>query len=197
LKGKRIAVPGGAGSAGSFLVALRLESAGLTLNDVHLVNVGLPDQPAALANGSIDAAQMAEPYASQALAHGDGIALTPGALAGVNASGLLTSGAMLDQHMDLVVSFTAALMKAARDLHDGAVAEDRLLPIYAQYTGLAAPLLRGIPSYDFSPTFDLEVTRRDLGRLQAIMQSAAVLHLATPIPVDRLVDDRPATQAAK
>ena len=48
LKGKRVAVAGGPGSGGEYFVAKALETAGLTIRDVELMNVGNADMPASM-----------------------------------------------------------------------------------------------------------------------------------------------------
>ena len=63
LRGKRIAFTAGTGSE---VYTLRLlEKAGLTKDDVTLVNLRPQDMPTALANGSVDAYDTWEPYVLQ------------------------------------------------------------------------------------------------------------------------------------
>jgi NitT/TauT family transport system substrate-binding protein len=60
LKGRKFAVP----SAGipQRYAELALQKGGLALEDIEQVTIPFPDMPAALANGSVDAAWMNEPY---------------------------------------------------------------------------------------------------------------------------------------
>ncbi len=63
LKGKKIATQ--IGSSGHHFVSLVLEQAGLSLDDVELLNLSAPDGINALASGEIDALSTWEPYGSQ------------------------------------------------------------------------------------------------------------------------------------
>jgi NitT/TauT family transport system substrate-binding protein len=65
LRGRTIAIP--SRFSDERLVALRaLRSAGMTVNDVHMVEMAPPDMASALAASAIDAFIVAEPYPSQA-----------------------------------------------------------------------------------------------------------------------------------
>ncbi|HEY3369158.1 MAG TPA: ABC transporter substrate-binding protein [Symbiobacteriaceae bacterium] len=195
LKGKKIAAAGGAGATGSFLIALRLQKYGLALSDVELVNLGLPDQQAGLANKAVDAALMSEPYSTKAIADGTGSAVDKGVLAGVNASGLLTSGAMLKDKADVVNRFTTALLKAARDIQGDKFKSDENIGFFAKYTKLAPDVLKNVTPYDFDTNFALTSPNRDLGALQEIMAKAGILKLQSPVDVAKVVDGGPAAAA--
>lgn len=196
LKGRKIAVLGGAGATGSFLTALRLQKAGLTLEDVELVNVGLADQEAALSTGAVDAALMSEPYSSKAISSGVGKAVDVGALAGVNASGLITSGTMLREKPAVVTGFVAALLKAARDIQGEQFKTDEHLQMFEKYTKLSTDVLAGVQPYHFDPNFDMTAPKRELAALQEIMLAAGILKLDQPLEIDQVVDETPATEAA-
>lgn len=58
LKGKKVAYA--TGSYAQHLLALLLDQEGLSLKDVESVNLGAGDQPAALANGQVDALHYSE-----------------------------------------------------------------------------------------------------------------------------------------
>jgi NitT/TauT family transport system substrate-binding protein len=64
LRGKKIAVVA-ASSAPVYMLALALESEGLTLKDVDVVPIAYPDMGAALTNKAIDAAISIEPFVTQ------------------------------------------------------------------------------------------------------------------------------------
>lgn len=197
LKGKKVAAAGGLGATGSYLMARRLEQAGLSLADVELVNVGLGDQQQALINKAVDAALMSEPYSAKTLTDGDGMVVDKGALAGVNASGLLTSGAMLKEKNEVVVRFTTALMKAARDLQGDQFKTAEHIQIFEKYTKMKPEALQNVTPYFFEPTLDIEFARKDLAALQEIMIRSKVLKLDAPLDIAKVVDGGPAAAAAK
>jgi ABC-type nitrate/sulfonate/bicarbonate transport system substrate-binding protein len=76
LKGRVMAVPG-AGSVINFEDYLILKKGGLTPQDVTTEYIDLADQPAAMANGKLDAAVMVEPFATAAEARGIGKIILP------------------------------------------------------------------------------------------------------------------------
>jgi NitT/TauT family transport system substrate-binding protein len=197
LKGKKIAAAGGLGATGSYLAAKRLEKVGLTLADVELVNVGLNEQEAALTNKAVDAAMMSEPYSSKAVTDGAGIVVDQGALAGTNASGLLTSGAMLKDKNDVVVRFTAAIMKAAQDIQGDKFKSDENIKIFSKYTKLQPDVLKNVTPYYFDPNLNVEIAKKDLASLQEIMTKAGVLKLQSPVDIAKVIDAGPAAAAAK
>src|SRR5690606_36268919 len=55
LKGLRVAVAGGPGSGGEYLLSKALVRGDLTIRDVETINLANPDMPLAYENGSIDA----------------------------------------------------------------------------------------------------------------------------------------------
>lgn len=197
LKGKKIAAAGGMGATGSFLIARRLEQAGLTLADVELVSVGLGDQQQALMNKAVDAALMAEPYSTKAIGEGAGEPVDKGVLKGVNASGLLTSGKMLKEKNDVVVRFVTALMKAARDIQGESFKSAEHIAIFEKYTRLKPEVLQNVTPYSFDPNFDMAIPQKDLASLQTIMDQAQVLKLQSPVDVDQVIEGGPAAAAAK
>lgn len=195
LKGKKVAVAGGAGSTGSYLLARRLEKAGLTLGDVELVNLGLADQEAALVNKAIDAAIMSEPFATKALKGGAGDPVDQGALAGVNASGLLTSGTLLKEKSDVANRFVLALMKAARDIQGEQFKSDEHIKIFEKYTKLKPEVLKESVPYEFDANLGIEFVKKDLTALQEIMIKANILKLQAPVDVAKVTDGAPSAAA--
>lgn len=65
LKGRKIAVSGGLGSGGSYLLATLLQPANLSLKDVELVNLKFAEQAVAFQNKAIDAAIVPAPYTTE------------------------------------------------------------------------------------------------------------------------------------
>ncbi len=87
----KIAVAGGAGSAGSYLLAKALQPYHVTLKQVTLVNLNFPDMANALKTGAVAAAYMTTPFLGAALSSGDGSVLA-GAPVGVPATGVIYGG---------------------------------------------------------------------------------------------------------
>ena len=67
LRGKRVGIAGGTGSAGSYLVDAALRTVGLTIKDVQVVSIANADVPIALKNKALDAGLAGVPFATLAV----------------------------------------------------------------------------------------------------------------------------------
>jgi sulfonate transport system substrate-binding protein len=76
LKGKKVALV--VGSYAQHLLVLLLEEAGLTVDDIELVNIPASEQPATLAAGQVDAIVVWEQYISQLVTGGQAKVLADG-----------------------------------------------------------------------------------------------------------------------
>jgi NitT/TauT family transport system substrate-binding protein len=71
LRGRRVATTA-MGNIGDIVLAGWLRQAGLTLDDVELVELGFPDHASALASGAVDASSTIEPFVTRILDQGVG-----------------------------------------------------------------------------------------------------------------------------
>ncbi len=137
LKGHKLAFKRGSSAHNVALQVLR--TAGLSLDDVDLVDLAPPDAGPAFANGSIDAWSIWDPYtavaeqdpATRVLATADGVLPSYGFF--------LANGSFAQQHGDVLVQFLDALKvvgKAAQSDLDGTVAA------FAAATGLDPAVLK-------------------------------------------------------
>ena len=117
LKGKRIGIPGRYGSSWVMLQAL-LSSAGLTPDDVEIVEYPDFGQGAAVAAGAVDAAtgfannepvQLELSGTPATVLHVDDIVPLPG-------NGLITGNATLDAKHDVLAAFVEATLRAMDDI---------------------------------------------------------------------------------
>lgn len=144
LKGKKIGIPGD-GGFGIYSVALALESAGLSVDDVELVNLSPGDIPAALANGSVDASWSIEPISSAVIAQGIAHELLPiDYQAGVELGAMVFNTEYVEKHPAAVTAFTAAYLKAVNELEDGGWDDPATQEIIAEYTDLPVETLTSI-----------------------------------------------------
>lgn len=146
LKGKKIAAAGGPGATGGFLVASILQTAGLGLKDVQIVNLSTPDMPNALKTGAVDAVLASAPISGKIVSD------KTGSVIGVPAKGVSSSGLMFGAEFaksPAAQKFFDALVRAAADLqNDGAKSEENLA-ILAKATKQDVAVLKSIPSYTF------------------------------------------------
>jgi NitT/TauT family transport system substrate-binding protein len=144
LKGKKIGIPGD-GGFGIYSVALALESVGLSVADVELVNLSPGDIPAALANGSVEASWSIEPISSAVIAQGIGHELLDiDYQAGVELGAMVFNTEYVDKHPAAVTAFTAAYLKAVKELEDGGWQDPATQEIIAEYTDLPVETLTSI-----------------------------------------------------
>ncbi|MGN1014835.1 MAG: aliphatic sulfonate ABC transporter substrate-binding protein [Butyricicoccus sp.] len=114
LKGKTIGYA--TGSYAQHLLALLLEGEGLTLDDVQSINLGAGDQPAALANGEVDAIVIWEQYISQLTSEGTAKVLADGT--GIKKGNMITYfvSEYAEAHPEIVEAYIKALNRANEDL---------------------------------------------------------------------------------
>lgn len=165
------------------LLLAYLASGGLTVDDVNLVDMKIPDAQAALAGGSVDVALLAGPAAASMLA--DGFAkVTDGAgLVGATIV-VATSRAFADEHPEVVRTFVQAHrdVLAYMDAHP-----DEVLAMAAAETGLPEEAVREMYAmYDFS----VDVTEADLAAMESTQEfMLANQMIEEPVDIPGLVLD--------
>ncbi|GHF36177.1 ABC transporter substrate-binding protein [Streptomyces morookaense] len=148
LKGRKVAVAGGAGAAGGYQLAATLRGAGLTLKDVTVVNVAIPDMRSALADGGVDAALAPAPFTTAMEEAGVArpLAVPP---RGTSATGVVFGTAFADK--PAAEKFLTALRKGAADLQGAGATSEETLGVLAEATGQKVEVLRKTPSYQWDP----------------------------------------------
>jgi NitT/TauT family transport system substrate-binding protein len=173
LKGKKVGIPG-PGGFGEYSVALALGTGDLTLDDVELVNIGPPDAAAALSNGSIDATWTIEPFRTFLEKDKIARAISEGHAAGVELGFVAFNDDFVKNNEDAVVRFTAAYVKAARELDSGGWDDPEIKKIVAKWTELPEDVLDGVGltvrtedgSLDMDSVREQEQFFRDRGSLE-------------------------------
>jgi NitT/TauT family transport system substrate-binding protein len=190
LKGRKIAIAGGAGSGSGYLAALALQGAEIGLKDMTVIDLATTDMEEAFTIGSIDAALAPAPYSTSMEQHG--VSAPRGAPpAGTTWSGVLYS-ARLGGSAGL--RFFQALVQGARDLVGPARSSDDTLAILSTYTGVGADLLRTIPPYEWDAALRPDPTA--LAGLQASYRVVGLLKYGADLPASRIVDTTYSKQAA-
>lgn len=173
LEGKKIGIPGD-GGFGIYSVALALESAGLTTDDVELVNLSPGDIPAALANGSVDASWSIEPISSAVVAQGIAHEILPiDYQAGVELGAMVFNTEYVQKHPAAVTAFTAAYLKAVKELADGGWDDPDTQKIIADYTDLPVETLTSIALTTQDPSG--EIDWKDVGRQEDFFRDRGAL----------------------
>ncbi len=197
LKGQKIANGSvGTGALGSLNRILR--TAGLTLNDVELVNLAFPQMLPALQNGAVAATFPAEPYTTQAVRAGIAAPLMRDeeVYPGHEIASFLYSGKMIRERREVAYKFLKALIRGARDHNDalddkgflrGAKA-DAVIAILNEYTGVGTTDPDFFRSYalawcDPDGKIGVDSLREDL----ALFRELGLIE--GEASVDKLVDD--------
>lgn len=144
LKGKKIGVPGQSGF-GIYSVNLALQSVGLSLADVQLVNLNPGDIIPAMANGSVDASWTIEPisFAVKSKAIGHEI-LDVSYHAGTEIGMIIFNSKFAQEHPDAVAAFVGAYLKAVNELGNGGWKDPETQKIISKYTNLPVEALKSI-----------------------------------------------------
>ncbi len=178
LAGKKIGIPGD-GGFGIYSVSLALDSVGLSLDDVELVNLTPGDIPPALANGSVDASWTIEPISSAITAQGLGHeVLDVTYQAGVELGALAFNSEYVEKHPEAVTAFTAAYLRAVQELEAGGWQDPKDQAIIAEYTDLPVETLTeiGLTVQDPEGAIDWE----DVARQEAFFRDRDTLEFDGP-----------------
>lgn len=183
LKGMKIAVSGGAGSTGAYLVAQALKPYNLTLKDVTLVNLAFPEMESALKSGAVAAAYPPAPFLGAIIKDNVGTLLS-GAPVGVAAVGVIYGGAFAKTKA--AQGFFDALVEASKKLQGSNVNSASNLAIVAKATGQKLSLLQSEPPNLFSPT--LAPPTNTLQSMQQVFLQANNLDYTSLIPSSKYID---------
>ena len=187
LKGKKVAIAGGNGSTGAYLLATKLREGGLALNDVEIVNLAFPDQVQAFKQGAIDAAIPPAPFTEQIRQDGSadyfGGPFTPGA----SSVGIVYGPTLLKERNEAGKRLMAALIRGSRAIQGEAIKSDEHLAIFSKYTRIPAETLKTMDPYDFAP--DLAPNLQSLMDMQQVFIAEGQLKFPAPLPAERWADE--------
>ncbi|MGB3068192.1 MAG: ABC transporter substrate-binding protein [Ottowia sp.] len=144
LKGKKIGVPG-QGGFGIYSVHLALQSVGLSLADVQLVNLSPGDIIPAMANGSVDASWTIEPISSAVKNKNIGHEILDISYqAGTEIGMIIFNTKFTEEHPDTVAAFVGAYLKAVNELVNGGWQDPEIQKIISKYTDLPVEALKSL-----------------------------------------------------
>ncbi|MDP2935046.1 MAG: ABC transporter substrate-binding protein [Dehalococcoidia bacterium] len=167
LKGKKVAISCRA-CAFDYALSVFLAEGKLTVDDVELVDLAVPDMMAAFGNKSIDAAPMAEPSVAQAVAKGLAVRWkgTDEIAPQMQVSGILY-GETFASNTDAARRFMLAYLKGIRTYHDELVkGKNRaaIVKIMSNLTKIEEPLFERIvmPWVDPNGVLNIQSMREQL-----------------------------------
>jgi len=142
LKGRRIAMPRASASSADYFLETLLNTAGLTLDDVEIVDIPPPAQLEALEKGMVDLTLVGEPWVTRLLQTGHGVLWMEArkVIPDFQWGFILYGPTLLEKNPDAGRRFIIAYLKAARQYNLGKT--ERNLEILAKHTGLDRELLK-------------------------------------------------------
>jgi NitT/TauT family transport system substrate-binding protein len=199
-KGINLAMtPPGLGTANGYALGLYLDQAQLTPNDLHIQPLAFPEQAAALSNKAVDAAVMAEPYATQAVNDGIAVRLATGDVVAPDQqiAGIAYASGFI-QRRDVGVKYMTAYLQGIRaylDAFNKGVDKDRAIQILAQETPVKDTKLWGqmIPA-GLDPDGKLNV--KSIEDQEAFFKKLSLVEPSAPAP-GTFIDDSFAKAAAQ
>jgi len=187
LRGKRVGIAGGTGSAGSYLVDAALRTVGLTIKDVQVVSIANADVPIALKNKALDAGLAGVPFATQAVTEGWAVPLLENFEPGAATTVFLYSGKLMKERPAVAERFTVALMQGARAMQGALLTSEKNLAIWTKYTGVKPEVIKSSTPLVYSP--DLDIARDNIARQERSHREAGFTDYQTPVPIERMIDE--------
>ncbi|NMB46558.1 MAG: aliphatic sulfonate ABC transporter substrate-binding protein [Firmicutes bacterium] len=188
LVGKTVGVP--VGTEAHFLLAKALEESGLTLQDIQVANMLVPDGVTALMAGHVDAAVVVEPVLSKLTTQGkavvlrDGVGLMPGLTV------MTVRRDVKETRPEVVAAFLKAHMRSLRFM---AEEPEETIELVSKETKLPVELVKKVMTkYTFSPQIGpellagLEGTASFLEQVGVIKEAVDMEGLVDTIILDEL-----------
>ena len=92
-----------------------LQQYGLTILDVDRVIIPFPDMPAALSNGSVDAAMVIDPWLTRAVREGIAARLVTRTVPLAMTTSMIASGKLVQERPDVARRWMIAMMRSVRE----------------------------------------------------------------------------------
>ncbi len=186
LKGMKVAIAGGGGTAGAYFMARALKAAGLTVKDIEIVNLAAPDMPLAIEKSSVDAALAGSPYSDQILAGGKGVILAKDMAPGAMTTVYMYSGKFIKERPDTAKRFMVALVQGSRAMQGSKYLDPANLKGYLRYvTSTEAAIRKGTPQV-YDP--DLRMYIDSVKNMEEIFRWAGWTNYTTEISQEKMAD---------
>ncbi len=187
LKGKQVAVSGGAGSGGAFIVAQAMRNTPVKVKELNLINIGNPDMFNGLKNKSIDACYVGSPFVKQILDSGVGVVLAQDITAGRMVVSYIMSGKFIKSKREAAVNFMVALLKASRDMQGNKVYSPENMVAYVKWTGSKEEDIRKDTPQIYDP--NLRILKNNLVEGEEIVRDAGWVDYTNPLDVNKMIDE--------
>ncbi len=188
LRGRRVAIAGGVGSAGHYLFLLGARRGGIGPRDFDLVSLPNPDHGPALRAGRVDGSLTGSPFSSAALSQFMARPLLENFAPG-NASTIFAySGRFMRDRPEVAARFLAALMKAARAMQGQGFFDPENVAAYKKYTGVRDEVLQSEPPLLYHP--DMRIVTSTIVDMERTFREAGLADYSGPIPIEAMIERR-------
>lgn len=194
LRGRRVAVAGGAGSAGHYLFLIGARRGGIGPRDFELVNLPNPDHGPALRAGRVDASLTGSPFASAALAQFMARPLLENFAPGTSTTVFAYSGGFMRNRPEVATRFLVALMQAARAMQGPGYLEPENVAAYKKYTGVRDEVLQAEPPLLYYP--DMRIVTGTILDMEKVFREAGLADYTVAIPLKAMIERRFQQEAA-
>lgn len=195
LRGRRVGIAGGAGSAGHYLFLIGARRGGIGPRDFELVNLPNPDHGPALRAGRVDAALTGSPFSSAALAQFLARPLLENFAPGTSTTVFAFSGGFMRTRPEVATRFLMALMTASRAMQGEQYLDPENVAAYKKYTGVRDEVLRGEPPLLYYR--DMRIVAPTIVDMEKAFREAGLADYAAAIPLEQMVDRRFQQEAVK
>jgi NitT/TauT family transport system substrate-binding protein len=187
LKGRRVAVAGGPGSGGEYLLSKALERGNLTIRDVEVMNVANPDMPLAYENGSIDAGISGSPFADQIINAGNASVLESDLTPGLMTVAFVGSGNFINNRPEVAKRFVLALTEAARMMQGDDYLARENIDAYLTYTNSTEEAIRKGNPVIYDPEMKIPVA--GLADMERVHRENGRTEYTEPLDLSNVVDE--------
>jgi len=189
LKGKKVALVGGAASVSGYLLSEVLKQGGLKFSDVEVVNLDFDSALGALDTGAVAAAVQSQPNIQREVSSGDYSLLGDWdeIYANGSGSGVIFGPTLLKENRQAGTAFLRAIQKAAADHLQGDYLKDPdIAKIIADATASTVEVTQTLPA----PTFaaDLAINPKVYESIQEFFLSIGALTYKDPLRSDAIID---------
>ncbi|NOZ71127.1 MAG: ABC transporter substrate-binding protein, partial [Chloroflexi bacterium] len=186
LKGLKVALAGGPGSGGEYLLSKALERGNLTIRDVETVKMGNADMPAAFENASIDAALLGSPYADQVINAGHGVAIATDLTPGLMTVAFVGSDNFVNNRREAAQRFVLALTEAARMMQGDDYLSDENIAAYLKYVNSTEEAIRTGRRVIYDP--DMKIPVEGLADVERVHRENGRTEYTEPVDLTTVVD---------
>ena len=186
LRGRNVAVAGGPGSGGEYLVAKALEQGELTIRDVNLIQMDNADMPAAFENRAIDAGLLASPYADQVEADGFAVPIAEDLTPGLMTVAFVGSDRFVNERPEVAKRFALALMEAARLMQGEEYLSEANMEAYLRYVNSTEEAIRTGTPVVYDP--NQEISLEGLADVERVHRENGRTQYEEPIDLGNVVD---------